>query len=187
MNTKPILAVTILLGVSFVARIPSTIAAEHDEHGPGDEQGEPVRYHPQPTDFSRFAISPSLYFDSALALSGGVAVLVKLSGGCAHVCSGMLALAEGEIGLFGYQARLGGALSVIGEEFIRHVWFNFTGVALAAAYLSRTKDFDHTLDQRENYMGLTLSGAGVVVLRFGVFNRLRSDGRLLTFALGVGF
>jgi hypothetical protein len=185
MNPRSIFGMTAFLVAYSAPTARHATAADHEEHA--EEQGKPIQYHPQPTDFSTVAISPSLDFDSALALSGGAAVLVKLSGGCAHVCGGLLALAEGEVGLFGYQVRLGGALSVIGEEFIRHVWFNFTGVSVAAAYLSRTKTFDRALDQREDYLGVTFSGAGLIALRLGVFNRQRAEGRLLTFALGVGF
>lgn len=187
MNPGSIIGMVAFVVASSAWTAASATAAERQEPATAKSQEDPVRYSAQPADFSTVAVSPSLYFDSALALSGGAAVLVKLAGGCAHVCSGILALAEGEVGLFGYQLRLGGALSVIGEEFVRHVWFNFTGVSVAAAYLSRTRNFDRALDRREDYLGVTLSGAALLAVRFGVFSRLEGEGRLLTLALGAGF
>jgi hypothetical protein len=81
------------------------MAAEYEGSATGEGQEMPTKYHSQPEDISTVAFSPSLYFDSALAVSGGAAVVIKLAGGCAHVCSGVFALVEGEVGLFGYQAR----------------------------------------------------------------------------------
>ena len=174
------LAASVVEPARAVAEEPQNPDMRHTEE-------KPVKPATRPQAISTLAVSPSLFFDWGLALSGGAAVLVNISGGCAHLCGSLYALAEGEVGLFGYQLRTGGGFTVIGEEFIPHVWFNFVGMSVAGAYLSRSRNFDRKLAEREDYWGITLSGAAGLAIRFGVYSRLKSEGRLLTFALGFGF
>jgi hypothetical protein len=133
------------------------------------------------------ALSPSLHLDSALAVSAGLGLLVKLDGACHHEgCDGLFALADAEAGLFGQQLRIGANLSTV-VPVLPWVLFDFLGLTVTGAYLRRTRNFDGRLAEAEEYLGATFGLSVLLVsVRVGVYHGL-DQGFLGSGSLGVGF
>lgn len=133
------------------------------------------------------ALSPSLWYDSALKGSVGVAILTRVFGDCGHACGGHFVVANGEVGMHGQQVRLGYSVGYVAPVLTRYLILNGVGGSLAVAYLRRTETFAGSLARPENYLGANLGFGVLVSVRVGAYQQVNGGSSLFTAAIGFGF